>query len=565
MDPAQGVLFFDEPDSTSAEYGNAALRHWYQVYWPGLKTRTRTVLTHLQETRFPEDQDAFLTTLMQMDDRELAALKNCGKDTVRQIRELILSIRRQLEQGSTAVVPVEPVRSRPRPALSLFVRIEQFIEKEKDAYRSVIQSCMFIYQDPPTHSLDEMADQLHLTRERIRQIRNASLDRISGFIRKVRTEYDKPGVSYDYLCRPVHLDINEQEGTRFNLDFVNWVLGETFESILHIGDPQKTFFRPNGHPGFIAAVPAKLGFCFNFRAFCAALEQKRSESRMEEEAVSLQAFCEPFILVPPDADMVSDIVRACTSIITLHMEESVRDGRILFRPNQYKPIPLILEDILREHNAPMTLGEIREVYLLSHPSKGTSDSQIRANLQRNPRVATLGRSSTYALKEWQDGARRGGTIRSFVMEYLDALPENIAPLEAIGRYVRQFRPGAKDESIYGNLLLESSERFALFNKDGVYWFGYSGRSYGPDFDSFRTETGTRRPVKDSLEELQRFLDTHHRPPCSKAPEGEDEYRLYRFMGNMRSTYRRGIMPEDRIKQWENMERQLEECNTRAAE
>lgn len=558
MDPTQGVLFFDEPDNSSPEHGHATLRHWYQVYWPGLKTRTHTVLTRLQETRFPEGQNAFLAALMRMDDKELSALEHCGKDTVRQIRELITSIQRQMEQERQEGLSSEAVRNPSASPRPLFARINQFVEREKDTYRSVIQSCMYIYQDPPTHSLDEMADQLHLTRERIRQIRNASLDRISGFIRKVRAEYDKQEIPYRYLCHPVHLDVNEREGTCFNLDFVNWVLGETFESILHVGDPQKTFFRPNGHPGFIAAVPAKLGFCFNFKAFCAALAQKRSESRMEEEAVCLEEFCRPFILIPPDADMVSDIVWACTSIITLHMEEEIRDGRILFRPNQYKPIPLILEDILRQNNAPMTLEEIREVYLRSFPSKGTRDSQIRANLQRNPNVATLGRSSTYSLKEWQDGVRRGGTIRAFVMEFLDSLPQSIAPLTEIGRYVRQFRPNTKDESIYGNLLQESSGKFALFYKDGVYWFGYSDRSYGVDFDPFRAETGRRRPVKDSLEELQSFLNTHHRPPCSKAPAGEDEYRLYRFMGNMRSTYRRGIMPEDRIRDWERIEEQLSE-------
>lgn len=560
MDPTQGVLFFDEPDSSSAEHGAAALRHWYQVYWPGLKTRTRTVLTRLQDSRFPGDQDAFLATLMRMEDKELRSLEHCGKDTVRQIRELIGTLQRQMEQESPAPAALspEPARSLLKPMPPLFARIEQFIEDETDTFRSVMQSCLYIYEGRPVLSLDEEAAQLHLTRERVRQIRAASLTRLAGFIRKIRSAYDKPGVSYHYLCHPVHLDVNEQEGTRFNLDFVNWVLGEAFEGILHVGDPQKTFFRPNGHPGFIAAVPAKLKFCFNFEAFCAAFEQKRSESRMEEEAVSLEEFCMPFILIPPDEDMVSDIVQACTSIITLHMEESLRDGQILFRPNQYKPIPLILEDILREHNAPMTLKEIREVYLLSHPSKGTSDSQIRANLQRNPRVATLGRSSTYSLKEWQDGSRRGGTIRSFTIEYLESLPQSIAPLAEIGRYVRQFRPDAKDQSIYGNLLLESSGRFALFSKEGTYWFGFSDRSYGPDFDPFRAETGTRRPVKDSLEELQKFLDTHHRPPCSKAPEGENEYRLYRFMGNMRSAYRRGIMPEDRIGDWERIEKKIAE-------
>ena len=558
-DPVQGILLFEEPDKTSPEYGNAILRHWFRVYWPGLKTRTHTVLTRLQETRFPGDQDAFLAALMQMDDKELAALKSCGKDTIRQIREFILSIQHQLQQESAQAFAAESVRTLPGPAplRPLFARIEQFIEGEKDTFRSVIQGCMHIYVDPPSYTMDEMADRLQLTRERIRQIRNAGLDRIAGFIRKIRAGYDKRGIMYSYLGQPVHLAVNEREGTRFNLDFVNWVLGETYESVEHIGDPGKAFFRPNGHTGFIAAVPAKLGFCFNFKAFCDALERKRRESRMEEEAVSLQGFCATFLQVPPDADMVSDIVQACTSIITLHMEESTRDGIILFRPNQYKPIPLLLEDILREHNVPMTLEEIREVYLRSHPSKGTSDSQIRANLQRNPRVATLGRSSTYSLKEWQDGSRRGGTIRSFAMEYLDAQPRSIAPLKEIGAYVRQFRPDTKDESIYGNLLLESSGRFALFSKDGAYWFGYSDRSYGPDFDPFRTETGTRRPAKDSLKELQAFLDTHHRPPCSKAPEGENEYRLYRFMGNMRSAYRRNVMPEDRIKDWEEIERQID--------
>ena len=40
--------------------------------------------------------------------------------------------------------------------------------------------------------------------------------------------------------RRINEDINDDEGTNFNLNFINWVLASTFEELSLLGDVVKT-------------------------------------------------------------------------------------------------------------------------------------------------------------------------------------------------------------------------------------------------------------------------------------------------------------------------------------
>ena len=144
------------------------------------------------------------------------------------------------------------------------------------------------------------------------------------------------------------------------------------------------------------------------------------------------------------------------------------------------------------------------------------------------------------MREWDQGERRGGTIREFATEYLLSLEMPIAKLSDIAKYVRQFRPSSSEKSIYSNLLLEANGAFDVFFKGETRYIGLSSYDYGEEYRRFDRIKDAKRDFKTSCTLLEEFVAENGRLPFSNK-ENEEEKRLSRFWNVQLSQLEKGLL------------------------
>lgn len=430
----------------------------------------------------------------------------------------------------------------------LFAALQLYFENRPEKEKALIDGCLLIHQDQELPEREEVAASLQLSPERVRQKRNKLIDKLPAYF---KTYYNLGFITenhYRYQMNHVEDDVNAAEGTDFNLNFVSWVLGSIFDDLTLIGDPIKSIGGYFDTDQYLCLVPSALTGLFDFDGFIQDMDERMAEKRMGEEKVNLRSLINAHLKVQYCEDELPDIETTCRTILYLHFPVEVDLGYVILPSNSYKTNSFILEEILRAAGHPMTLAELMDEYMYEYPERDATESSLRGALNGNKNIVPLGRSSTYALKEWHHSEMRGGTIREFVCEYLESLDEPYAPAADVCEYVLQFRPDSNESSISSNLMQEQSHKFLVLLKDGVRYFGYSDHEYD---DSFKVIGGNRkmkRPTSESMRLLEEFILQNGRYPYRNL-EDEEEYRLYRFIGNRRSACSRNVIPAEEIEEW----------------
>jgi len=430
----------------------------------------------------------------------------------------------------------------------LFAALQLYFENRSEEEKALIDGCLLIHQDQELPEREEVAASLQLSPERVRQKRNKLIDRLPAYF---KTYYNLGYISenpYRYQMNHVEDDVNAAEGTDFNLNFVSWVLGSIFDGLTLIGDPVKSIGGYFDTDQYLCLVPTALTGLFDFDGFIRDMDERMAEKRMGEEKVNLRSLINAHLKVQYCEEELPDIETTCRTILYLHFPVEVDLGYVILPSNSYKTNQFILEGILRSAGHPLTLAEMMEEYMYEYPERDANENSLRGAINGNRNIVPLGRSSTYALKEWHHSKMRGGTIRQFVCEYLDTLEEPVAPAEDVCEYVKQFRPDTNESSVSSNLMQEKSHKFLVLLKNGVRYYGYSDCEYGDEYKVIGGNRKMKRPTHESMQLLEEFILKNQRYPVRNLDD-EEEYRLYRFIGNRRSACSRGVVPQEEIDEW----------------
>jgi len=498
-------------------------------------------------------------------------LKNIGRKTAEEVGAFLDDIKNFIEQFKESTVIDSLIEDLSAPRLTsikipaghqdnlwalkdqlgyfpLFATISTYLDSLDDETKTIIAGCVRIHNGQTIIDRKEVAEQLGISSERVRQKRNVIIENLAAYFSGIRKAGFVSENSYSYIMTHTEDYVNSTEGTDFTPNFVRWVLGSTFNEITIVGDIIKSLTSFYNDDLFINIVPSELCIYFDFSSYVAALDEKLAEKRTDEERVNLKSFMLPFFKVKYYEDQEKDIETACRSILYLTYELEVDMGQLIFKPNKRKNNPDIIEDILRAAGHPMTLDELYDEFTFQYPERSAVYESFRGNISNNPNIIPLSRTSTYALAEWQNGDYRGGTIREFVSEYLDSLPSHIATVEATGDYVRQFRPTSSNESIVSNLSQDKTQKYAIYTRDDQRYIGYRDYTYDLSFVLFDPERVAKRPTEESMRLLLSFINEHKHFPLSQ-PNDPEETRLYRFVDNMRSLYNRGKMDDATAVMW----------------
>lgn len=420
----------------------------------------------------------------------------------------------------------------------LFAAINAYIDGLQGEERAIISGLFDIYEEQAPRDRSEVAAELGLSTERVRQKRNKLLETLSAYFATYRTLGFVDKCPYNYQMRRINEDINAEEGTYFNLNFINWVLASVFEEITLLGDVVKTITGYYGKEFFLCLVPTDLCQYMDFNAFIEDVETRLAEKRINEEKVNLQDLINSHLKTQYCEDEMPAIETACRSILYLHYPVEVDFGQVIFKPNARKNNPIIVEEILRAAGHPLTLQELYDEFIYQYPERYTELNSFRSSVNANPNIIPIGRTSTYTLAEWEADGHKGGSIRSIIAEYLRGLEPTIAPMTDITEYVCQFRPTSSEYSILSNLSVDESKMFTFFFRDGMRYIGLSENTYPIEYFPYSGDARNAVAMSVGYPKLLEFLSANGRFPFSSGVD-DDEKQLCGFWRRQQRYYEAG--------------------------
>ena len=174
-----------------------------------------------------------------------------------------------------------------------------------------------------------------------------------------------------------------------------------------------------------------------------------------------------------DADMLDSIVKIIGEILRdeFHLYSEDIKGKILIPAVKKRNPSDVIYEILKEKGNPMHLNDIFFEFKKILPESRYTPKQLRYYIISNKKITYRKRNSIYQLKEWKH--IKSGFIRDSIVEFLSDkdLPQSI---EMIMEHVLQHYPETNRKSIRASMLSDEKRRFVLF-QNGL--FGLKGKKY----------------------------------------------------------------------------------------
>lgn len=443
----------------------------------------------------------------------------------------------------------------------LFKALELEMENQDPRDVEINRSCLNIWSTNGMRRMDYMASTLDLSRERVRQLRNSSLEKITNLATGIVSKGIASFETYDLTSEHEIGSIAKREETHFNINFVSWILSLFREDYVLVGDYTTAFLKFPPSRVQLYLVPANLSKVFDFEALLANIERLLSRKRVNDYRADLEAFVEEFFLreVPPA--IKASATEECRRIFMRGYPNCINNNRLLFVANARKKVPDIIEDVIREFNRPMTAEELCNILNERYPGLNQTPTKVGVNALRNNNISPISRTSTYTLNEWEDTNKRGGTLRELAAEYLNGLDEPLAPIADICGYISNFRSNVSESSIQANLLAESSCMFSLYRREDMYYIGLTNLVSDPSYEIIEREQRIRRSFAESIELLEKFIRNSGRFPYSSGVD-EEEKRLHRFYNTAKSNRARGVLSEDERAEVERIDSTYADCHIR---
>lgn len=418
----------------------------------------------------------------------------------------------------------------------LLAAVNQLINNLPEREKRIFKEYLLTIRGGVELDLDDMASELSISRERVRQLATKQV----GIIQRTVSSWRELLGDYHYPIfeKDAWLAVCETEGVSFTQNFVRWLISLVDNEVYLIGDPMSAFKTYHGRIKPLYLMPKRLYDIFDIHSFIEHINNLASEKRYEEERYNLRELIYNFFRGRVLFEIVDELEDFARRIIDYEVDCLLYEGDLIFRANAVKNAPEIIEDIIRANGDVMSLDEIYAKYKELYPLKEIEPKNIRASIHQNKNIKPLGRSGRYTLSEWKDGYARGGTIREFAYECIVNSPAKIVRIDALCEYISQFRKDVEEDGIQSNLLAEASGKFGLYFYDGDRYIGLTSVQYDDCYiAAINDENSERRSTKQSYTLLENFIVEHKRFPFSSGPD--DEPRLYRFWYNQTYCYTHG--------------------------
>jgi len=318
-------------------------------------------------------------------------------------------------------------------------------------------------------TLQSIGDHYSITRERVRQISQKVPDKVFNTISKISQRFVNIDKHFDYgldLKKEIiviNQELVDQINRKENLTYTGKLYSLVFAGIF-----QRYFISTqsieNNYEHYYL-VSRKYKEIFNFKAFINNIEERNSIRMVNDQPIDIYEYLNRFLY---PGQIVNDrLKQICKRIATEEFGLGYDKTNLVFRRNSLVKLSEHIISILNSIGRPMKLTEICKELKTRSKRIPPNIESLRSSILSIEEVAAIGKTSTYALKEWD--MVKTGTIKELVKELLESStdPKHISEIAV---YVNKFRK-TTDKNILSNLKLDKTNTYVFFK------LGYIGLKY----------------------------------------------------------------------------------------
>lgn len=347
----------------------------------------------------------------------------------------------------------------------------------------IIKKALKLYDNQKELTLDEIAKQVDLSRERVRQIRKLCLDElfnkllfISNFNDDLFQKYSiDTESSYVKINTDVLGKINKLNNTHFSREFITYILSAYLNnSYALIGNDEDTlqhkYFSPRNRHNWnnLYLVNKRLAYEIDFKSLINDISKRLNDRIKESYSFYFKSYLSKF-LTNNNIHILDLLLPICENVINDEFEIYLDlDENLIFKRNTTRQAHEYASEALEQLGKPSKVKEIFEKVKELHPNYSTEETKIRVSMRRKNGFVPIGRRSVFGLKKWEEELDnfKGGTIRDITRQYLfdQQLPTHIFELT---NHISKFRPKTYSRSILDNLKADESGEFIFFKQSFV--------------------------------------------------------------------------------------------------
>ncbi len=441
--------------------------------------------------------------------------------------------------------------------LPMFHIVENILESERE-YDTKVQTLNYIlpmFKGETSLTLEQIAKNKNLTRERVRQISAKGMDYLYGKIVTDKSDkldyskivsfsedwsYVKDKLECEDVIKPSSVEgLLEQEEC-------NLTVSMGLLTILRIFNGEYCIVgnRPYEMPIHYKSlwtnsflVKQELVEAFDFNDMRCTLELYFSEHDSEEvicqtaEELVLDFFMSSWNMfdsckVEAVANVVSEILMQEYGLIP------DEEFRFLIQGQRALTAADVLFRVLNEKYEPMSIDELYGILQTQYSFKYKSSARIRGIVNSDARLCMVGVDNLVALSEWEH--IKFGSVREIIVQFLEQ-SDKPKPVSEIVEYVVRYRD-TTEKSIRSTMY--SGSQFRQFDNGR---FGLADKSYPNEY------VYTQSPeFKQRVQELESFLIDKGRFPFSSS-EDKPEKSLYQWWHRNKSSYPLNDVQQNEIK------------------
>ena len=416
----------------------------------------------------------------------------------------------------------------------------------------IVKKAFKIYQNQKELTLDDIAEKVKLTRERVRQIRKLCIDEIFNKLLFIQNFSDDLFQKYNIDINSNQLDIdteivdiiNNTNNTNLSKEFITYILfaylWDKFSLIGEIEDVlQPRYFNARNRHNWKSfyLMEKEIVKEIDFIALANDIDNRISDRIVESYSFNFKSYLSKF-LTNNNIEFLDTAFPIGEKIINDEFELYLDlDENLIFKRNTKKQAHEYAYEALEHLGKPSKVKEIFEKVLELYPNYDTDEPKVRVSMKRKNGFVPIGRKSVFGLKKWEKELDnfKGGTIRDIVEEYLSqfAEPKHISE---ITNYVLKYRPKSNQYSILQNLKLDESGLYIFYRGSHI---GLSTKKYTEvHIKSATIDKSDRKSWEERFDDLQNFAQIEKRLPYSNGVP-EKEIKLYRWLNVQKSKINKG--------------------------
>jgi len=318
-------------------------------------------------------------------------------------------------------------------------------------------------------TLQAIGDHYSITRERVRQISQKVPDKVFSAITKISHRFVNIDKHFDYgldLKKEIiviNQELVDQINQKENLTYTG-----KFYALVFSGIFQRYFISTqsieNNYQHYYL-VSRKYKEVFDFKAFINDIEERNSVRMVNDQPVDLLSYLNHFVL---PGQIVNDRLKQISKrIATEEFGLGYDKTNIIFKRNSLVKLSEHIISILSAYGRPMKLTEICKELKTRSKRIPPNIESLRSSILSIEEVAAIGKTSTYALKDWE--TVKTGTIKELVKGFIESSAES-KHISEIAFYVNKFKK-TTDKNILSNLKLDKTNTYVFFK------LGYIGLKY----------------------------------------------------------------------------------------